>query len=131
MLSAYGLGFPAGCTRRLLAIEPDTVEGRKLRRGIEKCRDKLFVFVTRRDVPPTNNVSEQRLRPSVIFRKVTNGPGHVLDAKFLNVLAGKEAGAPEHRIVMAEPRCFSAKRISAWPFSLASQSSQLISLSWQ
>ena len=58
---------------RLLAIEPDTVEGRKLRRGIEKCRDKLFVFVTRRDVPPTNNVSEQRLRPSVIFRKVTNG----------------------------------------------------------
>ena len=58
---------------RLLAIEPDTVEGRKLRCGIEKCRDKLFVFVTRRDVPPTNNVSEQRLRPSVIFRKVTNG----------------------------------------------------------
>jgi len=58
---------------RLLAIEPDTVAGRKLRRGIEKCRDKLFVFVTRRDVPPTNNVSERRLRPSVIFRKVTNG----------------------------------------------------------
>ena len=49
------------------------MEGRKLRRGIEKCRDELFVFVTRRDVPPTNNVSEQRLRPSVIFRKVTNG----------------------------------------------------------
>jgi len=58
---------------RLLAIEPDTVAGRKLIRGIEKCRDKLFVFVTRRDVPPTNNVSERRLRPSVIFRKVTNG----------------------------------------------------------
>ncbi len=58
---------------RLLAVEPDTVAGRKLRRGIEKCRDKLFVFVTRNDVPPTNNVSEQRLRPSVIFRKVTNG----------------------------------------------------------
>jgi len=58
---------------RLLAIEPDTVQGRKLRRGIGRCRDKLFVFVTRRDVPPTNNVSERRLRPSVIFRKVTNG----------------------------------------------------------
>ena len=58
---------------RLLAIEPDTAAGRKLRRGIEKCRDKLFVFVTRRDVPPTNNISERRLRPSVIFRKVTNG----------------------------------------------------------
>ena len=58
---------------RLLAIEPDTVAGCKLRRGIEKCRDKLFVFVTRKDVPPTNNISERRLRPSVIFRKVTNG----------------------------------------------------------
>ena len=58
---------------RLLAIEPDTKAGLKLRRGIEKCRDKLFVFVTRRDVPPTNNISERRLRPSVIFRKVTNG----------------------------------------------------------
>ncbi len=58
---------------RLLAIEPDTAPGRKLRRGIEKCQDKLFVFVTRRDVPATNNISERRLRPSVIFRKVTNG----------------------------------------------------------
>lgn len=57
----------------LLAREPDTVAGRKLRNGIERCRDKLFVFVTRRDVPSTNNVSERLLRPSVIFRKVTNG----------------------------------------------------------
>ncbi len=24
-------------------------------------------------MPPTNNISERRLRPSVIFRKVTNG----------------------------------------------------------
>lgn len=29
--------------------------------------------MTRRDVEPTNNQSEQRLRGSVIFRKVTNG----------------------------------------------------------
>lgn len=58
---------------RLLALEPDTAAGRKLQRGIEKVRDKLFVFVTRRDVAPTNNASERALRPSVIFRKVTNG----------------------------------------------------------
>jgi transposase len=58
---------------RLLAVEPDKAAGRKLRRGIEKCRGRLFVFITRRDVPPTNNISERRLRPSVIFRKVTNG----------------------------------------------------------
>lgn len=58
---------------KLMAADPDTAQGRKLQGGIIRCRDKLFVFVTRRDVSPTNNASEQRLRPSVIFRKVTNG----------------------------------------------------------
>jgi transposase len=29
--------------------------------------------MTYRDVPPTNNAAERALRPSVIFRKVTNG----------------------------------------------------------
>ena len=37
------------------------------------ARDKLLVFLTRRDIEPTNNESERELRPSVIFRKVTNG----------------------------------------------------------
>jgi len=36
-------------------------------------RAHLFVFVTHRNVPYTNNVSERHRRPSVIFRKVTNG----------------------------------------------------------
>lgn len=58
---------------RLLALAPNTAAGRKLQRGVDKVRDKLFVFVTRRDVAPTNNASERALRPSVIFRKVTNG----------------------------------------------------------
>ncbi|MCH8240243.1 MAG: transposase, partial [Proteobacteria bacterium] len=58
---------------RLLARQPDTVAGRKLRNAMERARDKLFVFVPRRDVPATNNVSERLLRPSVIFRKVTGG----------------------------------------------------------
>ena len=58
---------------RLLAREPDTVAGRKLQNGMGKAKDMLFVFVTRRDVPATNNVSERLLRPSVIFRKVTGG----------------------------------------------------------
>ncbi len=59
---------------RLLALEPTQAEGRKLRDAITvNARDKLLVFLTRRDVEPTNNVSERALRPSVIFRKVTNG----------------------------------------------------------
>ena len=36
-------------------------------------RAHLFVFMTNRAVPCTNNASERHLRPSVIFRKVTNG----------------------------------------------------------
>lgn len=36
-------------------------------------RAKFFVFLTDRSVPPTNNVSEREIRPSVVFRKVTNG----------------------------------------------------------
>src|ERR1700682_2188696 len=37
------------------------------------ARAKLLVVLSRRDVEPTNNASERALRPSVIFRKVTNG----------------------------------------------------------
>ena len=52
---------------------PQGREGEKLRRRIGRCREHLTVFVADRDVPPTNNVSERALRPSVVFRKVTNG----------------------------------------------------------
>ena len=58
---------------RLLAVNPTAEAGRKLARGIRKCRGDLFVFVTRRDVPATNNDCERALRPSVVFRKVTGG----------------------------------------------------------
>jgi transposase len=47
--------------------------GQKFAKSFRRCRTALFVFVTRRDVPPTNNFSERELRPSVIFPKVT-GP---------------------------------------------------------
>jgi transposase len=58
---------------RLLAATPTTEAGQKLAQAIRKCRADLFVFVTRRDVPATNNDCERALRPSVIFRKVTGG----------------------------------------------------------
>ena len=56
---------------RLLAATPTTEAGRKLAQGIRKCRSDLFLFVTRRVIPTTNNDCERALRPSVIFRKVT------------------------------------------------------------
>jgi len=42
----------------------------RLQRRYQKYRQSLFVFLYRSDVPPTNNVSERALRPSVIHRKV-------------------------------------------------------------
>jgi transposase len=56
---------------RLLAKPPKTQSARKLFRAMRRDRDDLFRFITRRDVPYTNNGCERALRPSVIFRKVT------------------------------------------------------------
>jgi len=58
---------------RVLALPRCGAPADRLRRRIARDREHLFVFVTDRDVPATNNVSERALRPSVIFRKVTNG----------------------------------------------------------
>jgi transposase len=58
---------------RVMAAVPLGEPGRKLHKRMLANRAHLFVFMTRRDVPYTNNVSERHLRPSVIFRKVTNG----------------------------------------------------------
>jgi len=58
---------------RIMALAPLGKPGQKLRKRIAANRTHLFVFVTNRDVPYTNNISERNLRPSVVFRKVTNG----------------------------------------------------------
>ena len=58
---------------RALALPRRGEVAKRLRRRIARDRAHLFVFVTDRAVPATNNVSERALRRSVIFRKVTNG----------------------------------------------------------
>lgn len=58
---------------RIMAAVPVGEAGRKLRKRMAANRAHLFVFITNQHVPYTNNVSERHLRPSVIFRKVTNG----------------------------------------------------------
>jgi transposase len=47
--------------------------GKALMKQMKAWRTKFFVFLTNRDVPATNNVSEREIRPSVVFRKVTGG----------------------------------------------------------
>jgi transposase len=56
----------------LLAAPAATKAGVKLRRILLKNRANLFVFLEVDGVSPTNNGSEQSLRPSTVFRKVTN-----------------------------------------------------------
>jgi transposase len=58
--------------RLLSGPEPKLDAARRLYRAMRRDRDDLLRFVTRRDVPYTNNACERALRPSVIFRKVTN-----------------------------------------------------------
>ena len=54
---------------RVLGLPATATAGADLRASISVgSREKLLVFMTRRDVEPTNNGSERELRPSVIFR---------------------------------------------------------------
>jgi transposase len=48
-------------------------EAIKLQKRYHKWQGSLFLFLGDTTIPPTNNASEQALRWSVIFRKVTNG----------------------------------------------------------
>ena len=70
-LRAYGYQLDAKLDA-LLRITPAHAAGKKLQKAIKGCRRYLFVFLADRAIPPTNNGSEQALRPCVIFRKVTN-----------------------------------------------------------
>ncbi len=58
---------------KVMARQPTHAHGIRLRKRYGKDRDSLFTFMTERGVPPTNNGSERDIRPSTIFRKVTNG----------------------------------------------------------
>ncbi len=58
---------------KVMACQPTNRHGIRLRKRYGKDRDSLFTFMTERGVPPTNNGSERDIRPSTIFRKVTNG----------------------------------------------------------
>lgn len=58
---------------RCLASQPTTPHGRRLQKRYTKIRDHLFLFLEDASIPPTNNSSEQAIRMSTVFRKVTNG----------------------------------------------------------
>ena len=57
----------------LLATPVAGAEASRLWVRYREQREALFVFLYDPTVPPTNNASEQALRPSVVHRKVTGG----------------------------------------------------------
>jgi transposase len=72
-LAQYHADLERRLDRLLAGAMPDQPAARRLFRAMRRDRADLFRFVTRRDVPYTNNACERALRPSVIFRKVTGG----------------------------------------------------------
>ena len=57
----------------VLELEQTRAGGIRLRKRYRKVREQLLVSMSDREVPTTNNVSEQALRMSAVFRKMTNG----------------------------------------------------------
>jgi transposase len=57
----------------VLALLPIQEDGVRLQKRYLELRENLFLFLDDPTIPPTNNASEQALRWSVIFRKITNG----------------------------------------------------------
>jgi transposase len=56
-----------------LTSQPTNAHGRRLQKRYAKIQDHLFLFLEDSTIPPTNNSSEQAIRMSTVFRKVTNG----------------------------------------------------------
>ena len=62
-----------GSLREILNLKPKSSEGQRLLKRYQQIREHLLLFLDDETVPPTNNSSEQALRWSVVFRKVTHG----------------------------------------------------------
>jgi transposase len=58
---------------KALALVPTQTDGVRLHKRYSNIQQHLFLFLEDVTIPPTNNSSEQALRLSAIFRKVTNG----------------------------------------------------------
>jgi transposase len=59
--------------KAVLELNPTQEDGIRLQKRYRALQDNLFLFLDDATIPATNNASEQALRWSVIFRKVTNG----------------------------------------------------------
>jgi transposase len=92
--------------KAVLALTPTQEDGIRLQNRYRELQDNLFLFLDNPTIPATNNTSEQALRWSVIFRKVTNGFrsdwGRDLFANVRSVVnTGKRQGLSAFESIMA------------------------------
>ena len=83
------------------------------------------MFLSERDVPTTNNVSERALRPSTIFRNMTNGFRAEWSAELYGAMRSGLAtggctdcrpwGAPGHAGGLQPPACSSGRGARTGP----------------
>ena len=68
MLATYATKADNVLTRlmRMPIVHP---AGQALLRQIKAWRGKFFVFLSNREVPATNNISEREICPSVVFER--------------------------------------------------------------
>ena len=71
-LLSYRINLQERLTK-ILDLAPQHPDGIRLRKRYGGLIDNLFLFLEDAAIPPTNNSSEQAIRMSVIFRRVTNG----------------------------------------------------------
>ena len=62
-----------GGLREILNLKPKNADGQRLVKRYRALRESILLFLDEAAIPPTNNSSEQALRWSVVFRKVTHG----------------------------------------------------------
>jgi transposase len=58
---------------RCLALQPTNPHGRRLQKRYTKIQEHLCLFWHDATIPPTHHSSEQAIRMSTVFRKVTHG----------------------------------------------------------
>jgi transposase len=58
---------------RCVALQSTNPHGRRPQKRSAKLQDHLFLLLEDATIPPTNHSSEQAIRMSTVFRKVTNG----------------------------------------------------------
>ena len=70
-LTNYGYDLKRRLTK-ILSLNPDQDDGVRLLKRYQQLEQNLFLFLENSWIPPTNNSSEQAIRMSTVFRKVTN-----------------------------------------------------------